>query len=626
MRSGLGGGAQAFFMSTPQHHIIKETSETISQLLLEEFKTARLQARPHRRRTRPSPTPSRASCPRSACTSTSSAWIPYGVAGQPHVPGGPPAREPRRLDRRGRARRRRCGCASTTSSRAGRRRRRTSSCCSGSRSAPCIDNPCVKASAAWASFAFEPEFILPFTLSARLDEGTLARFWGSLNQPVRPAIQCWTSVPILPGEGRTVQARERTRSSIPQLSSTPTVKEQGPAARTRCAVGGNPRPERRSQLTTGLRPVSPRGGDQLQNPGAPVSNTTTHRTKEVLAWPPATCLQVSTSKKSIAAPSPSRPSAPTPSGSSASRPRARLNEAVLFTNWSQFVKTFGDFKQCSDPPRARRLRVLQQRRLALLRRQRRRAVEQPAAKAAAPAGDKKGEQGARRGGAGPAAVGREALYIGKDDGPGRASGLKCFEDIDEISLVAAPGQTSPAVPGRDPLALREPQGSLRDPRLRPSRSQGGVDKLAESARLEVRRVLLPVDPGLRSRRRATSTCRRRVTWPASTPASTTSAASTRRRRTRSSVARSACKLQHLQGRAGPAQPEGHQLHPLHERRGIRIWGARTLSTRPVLALHQRPPPVHHGGASIERATQWVVFEPNDHTPLEARQRDDHRRS
>src|SRR5258705_2037284 len=25
-----------------------------------------------------------------------------------------------------------------------------------------------------------------------------------------------------------------------------------------------------------------------------------------------------------------------------------LNEAVLCTNWSQFVKTFGDFKECSE--------------------------------------------------------------------------------------------------------------------------------------------------------------------------------------------------------------------------------------------------------------------------------------
>jgi Pvc16 N-terminal domain len=45
---------------------------------------------------------------------------------------------------------------------------------------------------------FAPDFELNVLLSTRLDEGTLARFWGSLNQPVRPALQAWTSIPIVP--------------------------------------------------------------------------------------------------------------------------------------------------------------------------------------------------------------------------------------------------------------------------------------------------------------------------------------------------------------------------------------------------------------------------------------------
>ena len=39
---------------------------------------------------------------------------------------------------------------------------------------------------------------IPLLLSQRLDEGVLSRFWASLNQPLKPAIQCWTTVPILP--------------------------------------------------------------------------------------------------------------------------------------------------------------------------------------------------------------------------------------------------------------------------------------------------------------------------------------------------------------------------------------------------------------------------------------------
>jgi hypothetical protein len=39
---------------------------------------------------------------------------------------------------------------------------------------------------------------LPLLLSQKLDEGVLSRFWASLNQPLKPAIQCWTSIPIWP--------------------------------------------------------------------------------------------------------------------------------------------------------------------------------------------------------------------------------------------------------------------------------------------------------------------------------------------------------------------------------------------------------------------------------------------
>ena len=65
-------------------------------------------------------------------------------------------------------------------------------------------------------------------LSARLDEGTLARFWGSLQQPVRPAIQCWTLVPITPAkleEFTRVQQRQLEYRNI----HDPRVREQGPS-------------------------------------------------------------------------------------------------------------------------------------------------------------------------------------------------------------------------------------------------------------------------------------------------------------------------------------------------------------------------------------------------------------
>jgi hypothetical protein len=39
---------------------------------------------------------------------------------------------------------------------------------------------------------------LPIILSQKLDEGVLSRFWSSLSQPLKPAIQCWTTVPVYP--------------------------------------------------------------------------------------------------------------------------------------------------------------------------------------------------------------------------------------------------------------------------------------------------------------------------------------------------------------------------------------------------------------------------------------------
>jgi hypothetical protein len=47
------------------------------------------------------------------------------------------------------------------------------------------------------SFPKEAGFYLPISMTGRLEEGTLARFWSSLNQPVRPALQIWTVVPIM---------------------------------------------------------------------------------------------------------------------------------------------------------------------------------------------------------------------------------------------------------------------------------------------------------------------------------------------------------------------------------------------------------------------------------------------
>ena len=56
---------------------------------------------------------------------------------------------------------------------------------------------------------------LPVSMSQKLDEGVLSRFWASLNQPMKPAIQCWTTVPIYPsGEVEIRRVQEKGRSLL----------------------------------------------------------------------------------------------------------------------------------------------------------------------------------------------------------------------------------------------------------------------------------------------------------------------------------------------------------------------------------------------------------------------------
>jgi phage tail sheath protein FI len=149
-----------------------------------------------------------------------------------------------------------------------------------------------------------------------------------------------------------------------------------------------------------------------------------------------------------------------------------MNESVLITNWSQFVKTFGDFKDCSEHLAhavygffnngGSRCFVVNVG-----------APVEAAKETKAAASDKKDDKAPAQATGGG---GRDALYIGRDGGPGARTGLKCFEEVDEIAIVAAPGQTSPAV--QDALLshceTRKDRFAVLDS---PETITGGIDKL-----------------------------------------------------------------------------------------------------------------------------------------------------
>jgi hypothetical protein len=73
-----------------------------------------------------------------------------------------------------------------------------------------LDHPVIEGDKLKGS-SFTSEDHLTLSMAHKLDEGVLSRFWASLNQPLKPAIQCWTTVPIQPSTQTTftrVQERD----------------------------------------------------------------------------------------------------------------------------------------------------------------------------------------------------------------------------------------------------------------------------------------------------------------------------------------------------------------------------------------------------------------------------------
>ena len=294
------------------------------------------------------------------------------------------------------------------------------------------------------------------------------------------------------------------------------------------------------------------------------------------------------------------------------------NQAVLVTNWSQFVKTFGDFTQSTHMAHAiygffnnggSRCFVVNVGAPASL------DIE-PAvtgAAAAAPAAavvspDKKDDK--KTSDAPKAkAPDRDALYIGKDNGPGARSGLKCFEEIDEISLVAAPGVVSAAV--QDALLShcenRKDRFAILDC---PEQLGGGVDRLPRPRDSKYGAYYFPwiqvYDPE-----------RGNVFIPPSGHIAGVYARVDNERGVHKAPAneiiRGALALRYniSKGEQDILIPKGINCIRTMQGGGIRIWGARTLSTDASWKYINVRRLFIMVESSIERATQWVVFEPND---------------
>ncbi len=281
-----------------------------------------------------------------------------------------------------------------------------------------------------------------------------------------------------------------------------------------------------------------------------------------------------------------------------------LNEAVLITNWSQFVKTFGDFKDCAEhlchavygffnnggsrcfvvnvgaPETAKEIKVT-------------------------PAGDKKDDKAPVHAGGG----GRDGLFIGRDGGPGARTGLKCLDEVDEIAIIAAPGCISPAV--ADALLshceTRKDRFAILDS---PETITGGVDKLPKPRDSKYGAYYFPwiqvYDPDKGNI----------FVPPSGHIAGVYSRTDSERgvhKAPANEIIRGALGMKYnvSKGEQDLLNPKGINAIRFMNN-AIRIWGARTLSTDPSWRYINVRRLFIMVESSIERATQWVVFEPNDH--------------
>ena len=224
---------------TPQHHIIKETSETLSRLLQDEFKRNGYK-RVHIVEQAPKPDAIEGKLPAVSVYLYQLSLDPEGTDATPHSEIVEVAQDDGTIKEF--FRRRRLWVRLDYLLSAWAQTPEDEQLLLGLIIRFVMENPEL-ARDRLKGQTFEDDFALNMIMSARLDEGTLARFWGSLNQPVRPSVQVWTAIPIIPEkleEFRRVQSRQLEYKSI----TDPRVSETGPsgtpfmAAARRLDLGG----------------------------------------------------------------------------------------------------------------------------------------------------------------------------------------------------------------------------------------------------------------------------------------------------------------------------------------------------------------------------------------------------
>ena len=293
------------------------------------------------------------------------------------------------------------------------------------------------------------------------------------------------------------------------------------------------------------------------------------------------------------------------------------NEAVLITNWAQYTRTFGDFTHSTNLAHAlygffnnggSKAFVCNVSARTMTAEQAAKESEKKEAEA------KKGPEVKPSGAPAPAApattAANPALYIGKDEGPGRRTGLNVFNDIPEISLVCAPGQSDSAI--QDAVISHCENNKYRFAILDSAEELGkdGIAKMPKPRDSQYAAVYFPwiqvYDPE-----------KGNIFVPPSGHMAGIYARSDTERGVHKApaneVVRGALEVATpiTKGEQDTLNPIGVNCIRAFAGRGVRVWGARTLSSDPAWRYVNVRRLFNFVEKSIERGTQWVVFEPND---------------
>lgn len=205
---------------------------------------------------------------------------------------------------------------------------------------------------------------------------------------------------------------------------------------------------------------------------------------------------------------------------------------------------------------------------------------------------------------------KAARYIGYDKGPGDRAGLHAFEEVEEINIVVAPGQTDPAI--QDAVLTHCEKMRYRFAILDAPETieSGGVDKLTKPRDSKYGAYYFPwikvFDP-----------VEGEIFVPPSGHMAGVYARSDAERGVHKApaneIVRGALDLKYniTKGEQDLLNPKGINCIRNFPNRGIRVWGARTISSDPEWRYVNVRRLFNMVEQSIENGTQWVVFEPND---------------